>query len=119
MTTLELRDIDVTLATPPPALHIIVTPEDIDNGIGSQADACPIALAVLRGYTYVDRVEVEDDLRLYIGRTWYIYTLPLEADEFIQTFDAGDDPVEPFAFFAHGGEPVRFSESVSALALDA
>lgn len=74
---------------------IRVTQEDIDNGERNDAESHPVALAMSRELDSV--VDVA-------GRFAFVYrdgiddiTLPVDVQEFIVAFNAGD-PVQPFEF---------------------
>lgn len=74
-------------------IQIIVTQEDIDNGIkGSECD-CPVALAIKRKFS-VDR-GIVDGIDIEINGVTY-YT-PERVYYWIERFDAGL-PVQPITF---------------------
>lgn len=93
----------------PATLEIQVTEDDIENGARGVDDFCPIALAIRRRYPeFVPSVlghgmGHEADISLYaredLDHLNYLYAIPEQAAEFIDTFDA-DLPVSPFAFTA-------------------
>jgi hypothetical protein len=71
-----------------------VTAEDIENGVPGSAKSCPIALAARR----IEGLKVTGiTTRRAIFQGHGVTMLPLEAVQFIHSFDA-DCPVEPFSF---------------------
>lgn len=83
-------------------MKIIVTDEDIINGIPENEYECPIALACKR-MQLGDNITVEDAITYLKDNKAYIIHLPIEVEDFIQTFD-NHLPVEPFEFEAEPEE---------------
>jgi len=83
----------------PGKYHVMVTPEDIANGVRDDAGACPIALALLR-IPGIESVEVESSRpTIEAGMPqWDARCVPTQTvDDFIQQFDL-EMPVQPFEF---------------------
>ena len=78
-------------------LQIDVTQNDIDMGIPTESDRCPIAQSLMRkGYDYIcvgdDSITFDDNS----GISWYAVT-PETAVSFISYFDSHKS-VSPFSF---------------------
>lgn len=94
-----------------------VTRDDIDNGMRSSADTCPIALALIREVKKITNnepyeVEVDGSFSFYVGWTKYNARKPYkELEQFVKRFDA-EDYVAPFtlAIEADEEEPYDYYE---------
>ncbi len=81
--------------------RIKVTGRHIREGIPEEADACPIAQAILERKNVIgvsvddERAEIHEHLKG--GTLVRVYKLPRAAWNFITKFDAGK-PVKPFSF---------------------
>lgn len=77
-------------------MKIKVTKQDIEDGIRSNSDACPVALAVRRAF----KLQLHDDVcvtghRIHIKNT--LYFGPRWLNNFVGTFDCGGK-VKPVSF---------------------
>lgn len=75
--------------------HVIVTKEDIKNGVPRSGRSCPIALALRRKVEPTEGAVMVSSTVATIGTS--NYRLPYEATNFVINFDSGK-PVQPFEF---------------------
>jgi hypothetical protein len=89
-----LDRIRLRFLNPPATLPVTVTQEDIDKGVRSHPESCPIAQALRRQYGDSPSVGLYN-FRL----NDYRYSLPEEAQVFIMEFDSRWT-VKPISFVA-------------------
>ena len=83
----------------PVAVRVLA--EDVARGVPRSVGACPIAIALRRGVSGGDRVEIARDAAWLWKRTRsgrlrrFIAILPREAFRFVGAFDARREPGEP------------------------
>lgn len=83
-----------------PSVSVEVTQEDINRGVPSDADRCPVALALKRRFPKsAPDLHVENNLVIYApeGDTKRFQVPPEEVQRFTMKFDEGK-PVEPLTF---------------------
>jgi len=80
-------------------VKVIVTEQDIVNGIRHDCSSCPIALALKRVFPNSDPDVGYDSYIHRNGQSTLVLTVPPTAQDFILRFDDGED-VEPFEFEA-------------------
>jgi hypothetical protein len=80
-------------------MKIKVTQEHINSGVQINTRMCPIALAIHETFPNIKKVEVGcDNVEIFFNDgAWESYTLPLEAEKFVDWFDQGG-MVRPFEF---------------------
>lgn len=81
-----------------PKLEVVITREDIWNGVRRDCNACPIALAVKRLVNPSTVVSVNgSSVILKSDKFIFRSSLPSQASDFVERFDNRSD-AEPFSF---------------------
>lgn len=75
-------------------MKIIVTKQNIKDGIKGDSRNCPVALAIKKEYPICDVSAAED--YIYLGD--YEYKVPRSVQRFITKFDKVKSSVKPFCF---------------------